>query len=62
MLQAVWAWSLTCAPDTFSWDISFVIINLLQLCLVLYSLRPIRFSSQLEDVYKTLFEPLHTPR
>ena len=47
-----WSWVIVCAPDVFSWNFVFLIVNFIQTILVLYRLRPVKFAQELEDVYQ----------
>ena len=54
---SAWAWHVICAPDIFSWNFSFLLLNIGQLVYIVYQMRPIRFDPELEEVYHTLFFP-----
>lgn len=62
LLMSTWSWIILCAPDVFSWNFSFTFINLVQLLFIIYHLRPVKFSRELEDVYTTLFQPMRLSR
>ncbi|XP_013396182.1 popeye domain-containing protein 3 isoform X2 [Lingula anatina] len=62
LLLATWSWIILCAPDVFSWHFSFTVINLVQMLFMLYRLKPVKFSQELEEVYVTLFQPLKVSR
>jgi hypothetical protein len=62
LLMSSWSWVIVCAPDVFSWNFIFLIVNFIQTILVLYRLRPVKFAQELEDVYQALFKPLNVPR
>lgn len=57
MLFSVWAWNVICAPDVFTWNFAFMLMNLAQVFHILYQLRPVKFDPELEEAYHTLFEP-----
>lgn len=46
----------------FSWNFSFALINCIQCSLILYQLRPLRFSPELEEVYESIFLPFKVSR
>ncbi|ELT88986.1 hypothetical protein CAPTEDRAFT_168328 [Capitella teleta] len=62
LLLSTWAWVVLCAPDMFSWNFTFALINCIQSVLILYQLRPIRFSPELEEVYESIFLPFKVSR
>ncbi|XP_032511353.2 popeye domain-containing protein 3-like isoform X1 [Danaus plexippus] len=62
MLYSVWAWHVICSPDAFSWNFSFVFLNLAQVVYLVYEMRPVKFDPELEEVYHTLFEPFKVTR
>lgn len=47
---ALWGWVILCAFDTFLWNAVFVVINLVHVLIISYTLRPVRFSAELEQV------------
>jgi len=55
---ALWGWVVLCAFDTFLWNAFFTLINIVHGIVVLFSLRPVRFDKQVEEVYKCIFQPL----
>lgn len=55
---ALWGWVILCAFDTFLWNAFFTLINVVHGIYLLCSLRPVRFDKQVEEVYKTIFQPL----
>ncbi|XP_023231472.1 blood vessel epicardial substance-like [Centruroides sculpturatus] len=59
---ALWGWIILCALDTFVWNFMFTIINLIHIAIILYMLRPIHFSRDIELVYRLLFKPLRVSR
>ncbi|XP_044007452.1 popeye domain-containing protein 3-like isoform X2 [Aphidius gifuensis] len=62
ILLSGWAWHVICAPDIFSWNFSFLLLNIGQLVYIVYQMRPIRFDPELEEVYHTLFFPFKVSR
>lgn len=59
---ALWGWIILCAFDTFLWNAVFTVINLIHVAVILYILRPVKFSAELERVYRELFQPLKVSR
>jgi hypothetical protein len=57
MLFSFWAWNIICAPDIFSWNFSFMLLNMGQLVYIIYQRRPVKFDPELEEAYHTLFHP-----
>lgn len=51
---ALWAWTIVCWLDAALWNILFVIINFVHVCALLYRLRPVRFSKEIEEVNSLL--------
>lgn len=47
---ALWGWAVLCSFDAFLWNATFVAINFLQVCILLYHLRPIKFTKEVEEV------------
>ncbi|KAK9694007.1 Popeye protein conserved region [Popillia japonica] len=62
MLFSTWAWNVICAPDVFTWNFAFMILNMAQVFHILYQLRPVKFDPELEEVYHNLFEPFKISR
>lgn len=62
LLLSIWAWVILCAPDFFSWNFAFMVINAIQMLFLMYNIRPIKFCDELEDVYVSIFQPLRLPR
>ncbi|XP_012219484.1 popeye domain-containing protein 3-like [Linepithema humile] len=62
VLLSGWAWHVICAPDIFSWNFSFLLLNIGQLVYIIYQMRPIRFDPELEEAYHTLFYPFKVSR
>ena len=58
LLYSTWAWNIICAPDIFSWAFAFTLLNMSHVVHSLYRLRPVSFASDLEPVYRKLFQPL----
>ncbi|XP_037082297.1 popeye domain-containing protein 3-like, partial [Pollicipes pollicipes] len=57
-LYSMWGWNVICAPDIFTWNFLFVLLNMGQVLHIIYQMRPVKFDQELEELYKTLFEPL----
>ncbi|KAK5646075.1 hypothetical protein RI129_004539 [Pyrocoelia pectoralis] len=62
MLFSTWAWNVICAPDVFSWNFAFMLLNMAQVFHILYQLRPVKFDPELEEVYHNLFYPFRVSR
>ncbi|XP_071115086.1 popeye domain-containing protein 3-like [Haliotis cracherodii] len=62
LLLSIWSWVILCAPDFFSWNFAFMLINGVQTLFLMYRIRPVKFCEELEDVYSSTFEPLRVPR
>lgn len=52
---AIWAWVIICALDTFLWNAVFTVINAVHGAYLLYTLRPVRFDKQVEEVLVNSF-------
>ncbi|KFM81950.1 Popeye domain-containing protein 3, partial [Stegodyphus mimosarum] len=61
-LFSMWAWNVVCAPDIFSWNFFFVLLNMGQMLYVLYTMRKVKFPLELEDIYRSMFQPLQVSR
>uniref|UniRef100_A0A0N8BWS7 Popeye domain containing protein n=1 Tax=Daphnia magna TaxID=35525 RepID=A0A0N8BWS7_9CRUS len=55
---SIWGWTIICAFDTFLWNAFFFLINAVHALVLLFSLRPLAFDDQVEQVYKIIFRPL----
>lgn len=62
ILFSAWSWNSICAPDAFSWNFGFALLNMLQLFHAVYRLRPVKFDPELEEVYRNLFQPFKVTR
>uniref|UniRef100_T1IVJ8 POPDC1-3 domain-containing protein n=1 Tax=Strigamia maritima TaxID=126957 RepID=T1IVJ8_STRMM len=62
LLISTWAWNIVCSPDVFSWNFSFVLINMGQVFHILYGMRPVKFPAELEQIYASLFQPMRVSR
>ncbi|CAD6234154.1 GSCOCG00007598001-RA-CDS [Cotesia congregata] len=62
ILLSGWAWHVICAPDIFSWNFAFLVLNIGQLVYIVYQMRPVHFDPELEEVYHTLFYPFKVSR
>ncbi|KAK7868923.1 hypothetical protein R5R35_014232 [Gryllus longicercus] len=47
---ALWGWTVMCSFDAFLWNAAFVAINFIHVCVLLYYLRPVKFSREVEEV------------
>ncbi|XP_015588263.1 blood vessel epicardial substance isoform X3 [Cephus cinctus] len=59
---ALWGWAIACWLDAALWNALFVAINFIHVCTLLYRLRPVKFSREVEDVYVAVFQPLRVSR
>ncbi|XP_047359720.1 popeye domain-containing protein 3-like [Vespa velutina] len=59
---ALWGWTIACWLDVVLWNALFVVINFVHVCTLLYKLRPIKFSREVEEVYIAVFQPLRVSR
>jgi len=57
LLYSTWAWNIICAPDIFSWTFAFTLLNMSHMVHSLYRLRPVSLASELEPVFRQLFQP-----
>ncbi|CAG5130536.1 unnamed protein product [Candidula unifasciata] len=62
LLMSMWSWLVLCAPDVFAWNMVLLLLHGLQTASILYKIRPVKFSQDLEDVYDSLFRPLRVSR
>ncbi|KAK3773364.1 hypothetical protein RRG08_023244 [Elysia crispata] len=62
LLMSVWSWVILCAPDFFSWNFAFLLLNGVQTLSLMYSVRPVKFCDEIEAVYVSLFLPLRVSR
>lgn len=62
LLLSAWSWVILCAPDFFSWNFAFMVMNGIQILLITYQIRPVKFCDELEEVYVSVFQPLRVPR
>ena len=59
----LWGWMILCAPDTFGWNVFFMIGNYIHaLYLFIHIKRPRKFPAECELVFTNLFEPLGVQR
>ncbi|XP_012275861.1 blood vessel epicardial substance isoform X2 [Orussus abietinus] len=58
----LWGWAIACWLDAVLWNALFVAINFIHVCTLLYKLRPVRFTHEVEDVYAAVFQPLKVSR
>lgn len=47
---ALWGWAIACWLDAALWNAIFVAINFVHVCMLLYRLRPVKFSREVEEV------------
>jgi hypothetical protein len=47
---ALWGWTIACWLDAALWNVLFVAINFVHVCTLLYKLRPIKFTREIEEV------------
>ncbi|XP_064473684.1 blood vessel epicardial substance-like [Ornithodoros turicata] len=59
---ALWGYVILCAFDTLVWNVFFTLINLVHVIVLMYILRPVRFSTDMEKVYREMFQPLKVSR
>lgn len=62
LFLALWGGIIICAFDTLVWNLIFTFVNFVQVGVILYILRPVRFRIELECVYGELFKPLRVSR
>ncbi|XP_066984434.1 popeye domain-containing protein 3-like isoform X3 [Macrobrachium rosenbergii] len=62
LLYSTWAWNIICAPDVFSWNFTFMLLNMGQTLYIIYQMRPVKVNKELEAMYEALFQPLNVPR
>ncbi|XP_063995188.1 popeye domain-containing protein 3-like isoform X2 [Diachasmimorpha longicaudata] len=58
----LWGWTISCWLDVILWNGLFVAINFVHVCALLYRLRPVKFSREIEEVYAAVFQPLRVSR
>ncbi|XP_068085384.1 blood vessel epicardial substance-A [Anabrus simplex] len=46
---ALWGWTVLCSFDAFLWNAAFVGINFIHVCVLLYYLRPVKFTREVEE-------------
>ncbi|XP_023708350.1 blood vessel epicardial substance-like [Cryptotermes secundus] len=49
---ALWGWAVLCCFDAFLWNATFVGINFIHVCILLYYLRPVKFTKEVEEPLK----------
>ncbi|XP_064089427.1 popeye domain-containing protein 3-like isoform X5 [Macrobrachium nipponense] len=59
LLYSTWAWNIICAPDVFSWNFTFMLLNMGQTLYIIYQMRPVKVNKELEAMYEALFQPLN---
>ena len=50
---ALWGWTIACWLDAALWNALFVAINFVHVCMLLYRLRPMKFTREIEEVIFT---------
>ncbi|XP_043209794.1 popeye domain-containing protein 3-like [Amphibalanus amphitrite] len=58
----LWGYVVLCSLDTFAWNFVCMWINVGHVIYLLWTLRPIRFEKELEQVYGATFAPLNVNR
>ncbi|KAG5337151.1 PPD1A protein, partial [Acromyrmex charruanus] len=53
---ALWGWTIACWLDAALWNALFVAINFVHVCTLLYKLRPIKFTREIEEVSEDQIE------
>ncbi|XP_050531977.1 blood vessel epicardial substance-like isoform X2 [Daktulosphaira vitifoliae] len=61
-IMALWARNVQCWIDSLLWNSASFVVNLIYVFVLFYQLKPIKFSDELEQVYKSLFLPLKVSR
>lgn len=59
---SLWGWTIACWIDIAIWNCLFVAINFIYVCTLLYRLRRIKFTKEVEQVYIAVFKPLRVTR
>lgn len=54
-LFALWGFSVICSFDAFLWNVNFVVINFIHVCILIYRLRPVKFTKEVEEVSINLY-------
>ncbi|KAG1681968.1 Blood vessel epicardial substance-B [Nymphon striatum] len=61
--MVLWGWLIFCSRDFAAWNALFAFINFVHLIVICtHILRPVKFSSVIEEAYHTLFKPLRASR
>ncbi|PSN31664.1 hypothetical protein C0J52_27499 [Blattella germanica] len=55
---ALWGWAVLCCFDAFLWNATFVGINFIHVCVLLYYLRPVKFTREVEEVSHFILQSL----
>lgn len=61
-LYSLWAWKIVCQTIVFGWNFTLMIINFGQSFFLIYTMRKVKFSKELEEVYQYLFKPMKISR
>ncbi|XP_076373990.1 popeye domain-containing protein 3-like isoform X2 [Tachypleus tridentatus] len=62
LMFSTWAWNIICAPDIFSWNFFFMLLNMGHMLYILYTMRQVKFPKELEEIYQSMFLPLKVSR
>lgn len=46
----LWGWTVQCFFDAVVWNVMFVAINFIHVCILLFYLRPVKFPREVEEV------------
>ena len=58
----LWSWYIQCFIDAVFWNLLFIAINCVYVFTIILQLKPIAFTSEIEEVYKKMFKPLKVSR
>lgn len=61
-LYSLWSWKIVCETAVFGWNFTLMIINFGQSSFLIYTMRKVKFSKELEQVYQYLFKPMKISR
>ncbi|XP_014251019.1 blood vessel epicardial substance isoform X2 [Cimex lectularius] len=59
---ALWGATVRCSLDALLWNANFVLINFVHILILLYRLRPVNFTKEVDEVYEAVFRPLKVTR
>jgi len=60
--MSVWSWVILCAPDFFTWNFAFMLINTVQTLMLIYHLKPVTFDRNMEQLFQQVFQPMNVSR